>query len=65
MENMYIYESPDKGNTIYRRQVGKIERELIRKDGVTFKIDPETETRLKGLMEKYAEDLKNRNSNGW
>jgi len=25
----YIYESPDKGKTVYRREFGKVERELI------------------------------------
>ena len=27
----YIYESPDKGKTIYRREFGKEERECIKK----------------------------------
>lgn len=26
----YIYESPDKGKTIYRREFGKLEKELIK-----------------------------------
>lgn len=55
----YIFESPDKGNTVYRRKFGSCERELIKKDGVSFEMDPETENELKGLMEKYAENLKN------
>lgn len=25
----YIYESPDKGKTVYRREFGKLERKLI------------------------------------
>lgn len=25
----YIYESPDKGKTVYRREFGKLERELV------------------------------------
>lgn len=25
----YIYESPDKGKTIYRREFGKLDRELV------------------------------------
>lgn len=25
----YIYESPDKGKTIYRREFGSLERELV------------------------------------
>ena len=58
MEN-YIFESPDKGKTVYRRKFGSCERELIRKDGITFEIDPETKIELKGLMEKYAENFKN------
>ena len=28
-DRQYIYESPDKGNTIYRREFGKLDRELI------------------------------------
>ena len=28
-KNKYIYESPDKGKTIYRREIGKNERELV------------------------------------
>ena len=26
---VYIYESPDKGKTVYRREFGKTERELV------------------------------------
>jgi len=26
----YIYESPDKGKTIYRRKFGELKRELVR-----------------------------------
>jgi hypothetical protein len=33
MKKVYIYESPDKGKTIYRREFGKDERELISKFG--------------------------------
>jgi len=29
-ENSYIYESPDKGKTIYRREFGKTTREQIK-----------------------------------
>lgn len=28
----YIYESPDKGKTVYRREFGKNERELIEEE---------------------------------
>ena len=31
-EKKYIYESPDKGKTVYRREFGKHERELIKQD---------------------------------
>jgi hypothetical protein len=30
----YIYESPDKGKTVYRREFGKLERELVDGDRV-------------------------------
>ena len=29
-EKKYIYESPDKGKTVYRREFGKLEKELIK-----------------------------------
>jgi hypothetical protein len=29
-DKVYIYESPDKGKTIYRREFGKLEREKIK-----------------------------------
>ena len=29
-ETIYIYESPDKGGTVYRRKFGEIDRELYR-----------------------------------
>lgn len=29
-EKKYIYESPDKGETVYRREFGKLEKELIK-----------------------------------
>lgn len=33
----YIYESPDNGNTVYRRRIGEIERELyIKKEPDLF-----------------------------
>jgi hypothetical protein len=28
-EKKYIYESPDKGKTVYRREFGKLDRELV------------------------------------
>ena len=36
----YIYESPDKGKTVYRREFGKVERELI--DGDRVRSNKET-----------------------
>lgn len=29
-EKKYIYESPDKGKTVYRREFGKLQKELIK-----------------------------------
>ena len=29
MEKVWIYESPDKGKIVYRREFGKTERELV------------------------------------
>ena len=29
MDNKYIYESPDNGKTVYRREVGGVTRELL------------------------------------
>jgi hypothetical protein len=31
-EKKYIYESPDKGKTVYRREFGKLERELVKQE---------------------------------
>ena len=28
----YIYESPDKGDTVYRRKFGKLDRELVKEN---------------------------------
>ena len=28
----FIYESPDQGNTLYRRHIGTMERELVRRE---------------------------------
>ena len=28
----FIYESPDQGNTLYRRNIGTMERELVRRE---------------------------------
>ena len=30
MSKEYIYESPDKGETVYRREIGKTDRELYK-----------------------------------
>ena len=34
MNDEYIYESPDKGKTVYRRKMGDTERELIKESKV-------------------------------
>lgn len=56
---IYVYESSDKGMTVYRREIGSYDRELVQKDGIPFIIDPETEIELKGIMEKYAKNSNN------
>ena len=40
MKKVWIFESPDKGKTVYRREVGKVERELI--DGDRVRSNKET-----------------------
>ena len=47
MSKEYIYESPDKGETVYRREFGKVDRELYR-------------TRQDHYMEKLVEHDENR-----
>ena len=44
MKKVWIYESPDKGKTVYRREFGKVERELIgrEEDGDRVRSSKET-----------------------
>ena len=44
-DTKYIYESPDGGDTVYAREVGKTERVMIGQN-----------TRAKSLIEKIQED---------
>lgn len=41
----YIFESPDGGHTVYRREMGKIERTL-------YSVDKETQTKLDNVKEE-------------
>lgn len=44
MSGEYVFESPDGGHTVYRRHVGKLDRELV-------SIDQETQDRLAQLKQ--------------
>jgi hypothetical protein len=54
-ETTYIYESPDKGGTIYRRKFGEIDRELYRvSDEVSEKLAEIREDKLWEEIRKAA-----------
>ena len=38
-DRVWIYESPDKGETVYRREFGKSERELVIEDETEWSLD--------------------------
>lgn len=55
----YIYESPDKGGTIYRRKFGEIDRELYRiSDEVSDKLAEIREDKLWGEIRRAAKSNK-------
>ena len=60
MQNQkYIYESPDKGGTIYRRKFGETERELYRvSDEVSDKLAEIREDKLWGKIRRAAKSNK-------
>ena len=60
MQNQkYIYESPDKGGTIYRRKFGETERELYRvSDEVSDKLAELREDKLWGEIRRAAKSNK-------
>jgi hypothetical protein len=54
-ETTYIYESPDKGGTIYRRKFGEIDRELYQvSDDVSEKLAELREEKLWEEIRKAA-----------
>ena len=54
-DQKYIYESPDKGGTIYRRKSGKIDRELYRvSDEVSEQLAEMREDKLWGEIRRAA-----------
>jgi hypothetical protein len=58
-DQKYIYESPDRGGTIYRRKFGEIDRELYRvSDEVSKKLDEIREDKLWGEIRRAAESNK-------
>jgi hypothetical protein len=58
-DQKYIYESPDKGGTIYRRKFGEIDRELHRvSDEVSKKLDEIREDKLWGEIRRAAKSNK-------
>lgn len=58
MSGEYVYESPDGGHTVYRRHVGKQDRELVSVDKETQdKLDNIKEDKLWGnIRRKSAQD---------
>lgn len=55
----YIYESPDKGGTIYRRKFGETKRELYRvSDEVSDKLAEIREDKLWGEIRRAAKSNK-------
>jgi len=58
-DQKYIYESPDNGGTIYRRNFGEINRELHRvSDEVSKKLDEIREDQLWGEIRRAAKSNK-------
>ncbi len=55
MSGEYVFESPDGGHTVYRRHVGKQDRELVSVDKETqSKIDLLREDKLWGSIRRAA-----------
>jgi hypothetical protein len=58
-DQKYIYESPDKGGTIYRRKFGEIDRELHRvSDEASKKLAEIREDKLWGEIRRAAKSNK-------
>lgn len=54
-KNEYVYESPDGGHTVYRRHVGKLDREVVSIDSFAQnKLDTLREDKLWGGIRRAA-----------
>jgi hypothetical protein len=55
MSGEYVFESPDGGHTVYRRHIGKLDRELVSRDEFAQdKIDAIREDKLWGNIRRAA-----------
>ena len=55
MSGEYVFESPDGGHTVYRRHIGKLDRELVSQDNFAQnKIDTLREDKLWGNIRRAA-----------
>ena len=55
MSQEYVFESPDGGHTIYRRHVGKLDREMVSMDSYAQdKLDTLREDKLWGGIRRAA-----------
>lgn len=55
MSQEYVFESPDGGHTVYRRHIGKLDRELVSRDEFAQdKIDIIREDKLWGNIRRAA-----------
>ena len=55
MSGEYVFESPDGGHTVYRRHIGKLDRELVSRDNFAQnKIDTLREDKLWGNIRRAA-----------
>ncbi len=55
MSGEYVFESPDGGHTVYRRHIGKLDRELVSRDNFAQdKIDTIREDKLWGNIRRAA-----------
>jgi hypothetical protein len=55
MSQEYVFESPDGGHTVYRRHVGKLDREMVSMDSFAQdKLDTLKEDKLWGGIRRAA-----------
>lgn len=56
MSGEYVFESPDGGHTVYRRHIGKLDRELVSRDEFAQdKIDTIRDDKLWGSIRRAAQ----------